>query len=358
MTAPTTQRLARLLSLVPWLTRHPGVTIDDAARHFGVSQEQLEQDLWLVICCGLPGHGPDQLIDIQFWDDDGRIDVLDPQTLVAPTRLTVEEAATLQVGLSILATLADEKDRQLIESTQQVLVEATAAMPGLNAGDAPGEQMVADVPPHSAIDEETHDGADSPVHTDLGSDPETMATVTRAAQEHRPIEIRYHSATSDEVSRRIIWPERIVVSASVGYVEAWCTSAKDVRTFRTDRIRSVLEVDDPHGIVARPPEGASAPPTGEATRVEVRIHRNARWLLDTYDFTVNDTSAPETAWIDATLSLWDERWLIRLVLSMGGQLVVQSPRGLREAVHSAAVRGLAAYGPEETRSQHPPGPDG
>ena len=351
MTAPTTQRLARLLSLVPWLTRHPGVTIDDAAQHFGVSQEQLEHDLWLVICCGLPGHGPDQLIDIQFWDDDGRIDVLDPQTLVAPTRLTVEEAATLQVGLSILATLADEEDRHLIESTQQVLLEATAAMPGLDTGDAPGAQRVPGGSPRSTSDE----GIDSPVRTDLGSDPATMATLTRAAQERRPVEIRYHSATTDEVSRRIIWPERIVVSASVAYVEAWCTSARDVRTFRAGRIRSIHEVEDRKGIVPRAPEGAPAPPTQESTEVEVRIHRDARWLLDTYDFCVTESSASESAWIDATIGIWDERWLIRLVLSMGGHLIVRSPRSLREAVHSAAVRGLAAYDPHETMPQAPGG---
>jgi proteasome accessory factor C len=90
-----------MLSLVPWLTSHDGVTIDDAARHFDVSPEQLEKDLWLLIVCGLPGYGPDQLVDIDFWDD-GRIHVIDPQTLDRPLRLGADEATSLLLGLRLL----------------------------------------------------------------------------------------------------------------------------------------------------------------------------------------------------------------------------------------------------------------
>jgi predicted DNA-binding transcriptional regulator YafY len=67
-------RLSRLLALVPWLIAHDGVTIAECADHFGVTPEQLEVDLWLLVVCGLPGYGPDQLVDIDFWDD-GRIHV-------------------------------------------------------------------------------------------------------------------------------------------------------------------------------------------------------------------------------------------------------------------------------------------
>jgi proteasome accessory factor C len=59
--------------MVPWLQQHPGVSVQQAADHFGVPAADFERDLWLTICCGLPGHGPDQLIDIQFWDEDGAI---------------------------------------------------------------------------------------------------------------------------------------------------------------------------------------------------------------------------------------------------------------------------------------------
>jgi len=81
-------RLSRLLALVPWLSAHDGVTIDEAAAHFDVTPEQLQNDLWLLICTGRPGHMHGDLVDIQFWDEDGRITVVDAQTLDRPLRLS------------------------------------------------------------------------------------------------------------------------------------------------------------------------------------------------------------------------------------------------------------------------------
>jgi len=325
VTTPSTQRLARLLSLVPWLTRHDGVTITEAADHFGVTPEQLESDLWLVVCCGLPGHGPEQLIDIQFWDDDGHIDVVDPQTLVAPARLTVEEAATLQVGLSILQTLASGDEHELIEATMTALTEATASL----MPTAPGLLSL---------------HVKNPIRTDLDSDPAIMSLVAGAAHSGQPLEIEYYTATSDTVSRRIIWPQRIIVSSTVAYVEAWCTSAGDIRTFRTDRIRSARTVDE--GVLAAPaiPESGDvrSRPGTDVLAVDVRIHRNARWLIDSYDFTVTGDSDLGASWIDASIGVWDQRWFIRLVLSMGGDLVVVAPPALRDAVHVAAQEGISA----------------
>ncbi len=325
MTTPSTQRLARLLSLVPWLTRHEGVTITEAADHFGVTPEQLEKDLWLVVCCGLPGHGPEQLIDIQFWDDDGHIDVVDPQTLVAPARLTVEEAATLQVGLSILQTLATGDEHELIEATMTALTEATAS-------------LVSSAPEMPS----THVSA--PIRTDLDSDPAIMSMVAGAAHNGQPLEIEYYAATTDTVSHRFIWPQRIIVSSTVAYVEAWCESAGDIRTFRADRIRSARGVDEDGlaGAATAESRDVRSRSGTEVLDVDVRINRNARWLIDSYDFTVPGDSDLGSAWIDASIGVWDRRWFIRLVLSMGGDLVVVAPLALREAVHAAAQEGIRA----------------
>lgn len=355
MTTPSVQRLSRLLSLVPWLSRHQGVTVTEAAEHFGVDPEQLERDLWLVVCCGLPGHGPDQLIDIQFWDDDGHIDVVDPQTLVAPARLTVDEAAALQVGLSILASLAGEDDRRLIDATMAILTEATAVL----AASEPTEGFGASVPQDDTERQDRHGvtGTNSPVRTDLGADPGITAAITSAAHERQAVEIEYYGATQDALSRRVIWPQRIIVSATVVYVEAWCASARDMRTFRADRIQSVDPVrTESHATPATTHSiSQHSSPSGEPTEVIVNIHPDSRWLLDTFDFALPkpDHGIPEAEsgsgtedreWIAASIRIWDKRWLTRLVLGMGGDLVVVSPQSLRADVRDAALRGLSAQG--------------
>ena len=129
MTRPVAapERLSRLLALVPWLSAHDGVTVSEAASHFGVTTEELVDDLNLLICSGLPGYGPEHLVDIQFWDEDEEIHVLDPQTLTAPMRLTPDEVTALLVGLRVLAQVPGDHDRD-------ALVTATAKLERAGGG--------------------------------------------------------------------------------------------------------------------------------------------------------------------------------------------------------------------------------
>ena len=49
--------------------RAPGVRVADAAAAFAISQDAAERDLELLFVCGLPGHGPGDLIDISCEGD-------------------------------------------------------------------------------------------------------------------------------------------------------------------------------------------------------------------------------------------------------------------------------------------------
>ena len=60
------ERLPRLLALVPYLQARPGIPVSQAAADFGVTEAQLRKDLTLLWMCGLPGHGPGDLIDLNF----------------------------------------------------------------------------------------------------------------------------------------------------------------------------------------------------------------------------------------------------------------------------------------------------
>jgi proteasome accessory factor C len=68
VTAAATDRLSRLLALVPYLVSRQGIPLAEAAAEFGISQAQLVKDLELLFVCGTPGHLPDDLIDVD-WDD-------------------------------------------------------------------------------------------------------------------------------------------------------------------------------------------------------------------------------------------------------------------------------------------------
>ena len=317
-------RLSRLLALVPWLVVNDGITITEAAAHFGVSPEQLEKDLWLLIVCGLPGHGPDQLIDIQFWEE-ARIHVLDAQTMSAPLRLSGDEIVALLVGLRLLAQIPGDHDRV-------ALLRATHRL----------QDAVGDL------------GDRSNVVVDIAGDSSVVDVLNEAIIGSRHVHIVYGSATRDEVTERDIEPLRITSDDGRTYVEAMCRRAGAVRTFRLDRILKAT-LPDPRsdgGIADEPvdatrdevPRDAGFAMTAAATpssSARIKVDGDARWVLDV--LALEDIEEGADGSLSATVLVHDPEWLVRTMLSLGGIAEVTTPESLRIAVANAAERALRAY---------------
>ena len=317
-------RLSRLLALVPWLVVNDGITITEAAAHFGVSPEQLEKDLWLLIVCGLPGHGPDQLVDIQFWEE-ARIHVLDAQTMSAPLRLSGDEIVALLVGLRLLAQIPGDHDRV-------ALLRATHRL----------QDAVGDL------------GDRSNVVVDIAGDSSVVDVLNEAIIGGRHVHIVYGSATRDEVTERDIEPLRITSDDGRTYVEAMCRRAGAVRTFRLDRILKATLPDrrSDGGIADEPldatrdevPRDAGFDMTAAATpsySARIKVDGDARWVLDV--LALEDIEEGADGSLSATVLVYDPEWLVRTMLSLGGIAEVTTPESLRIAVANAAERALRAY---------------
>lgn len=318
MSAPS--RLARLLALVPWLAANDGITLVEAAEHFGVSVEQLEQDLWLLVVCGLPGYGPADLVDIQFWDD-GRIHVLDPQTLRRPLRLTADEATALLLGLRVLQQVPGSVPGQALDRLVAKLETAIRAGEGSPADIA--LPAVAE-PVRLALDEALASGA--------------------------ALAITYGAATRDEISERVVQPLRTVSIDGRSSLVAYCSLAEDVRTFRLDRILSatvrpaipVPAVDARGGAVTdRSSEGDRS-----ASTALLRLGPPARWIAEVHGGAMGQAAAREAGpedVIEVSIEVHDLRWLGRLILSAGPHARVMGPPEAVSAVRAAAEAALAAY---------------
>jgi predicted DNA-binding transcriptional regulator YafY len=113
------ERLARLLALVPYLQARPGIEVQQAAADFGVSEAQLRKDLTLLWMCGLPGHGPGDLIDLSFEGE--TVSVIFDAGMSRPLRLTAEEALALErpAMTYVRAQLGDRLGRQLGRAYQR-----------------------------------------------------------------------------------------------------------------------------------------------------------------------------------------------------------------------------------------------
>ena len=312
MSAPSGERLARLLALVPWLVAHDGVTITECAVHFGVTEEQLERDLWLLVVCGVPGYGPDQLVDIDFWDD-GVIHVLDPQTLSRPLRLTHEEALTLLVSLRMLAQLPGVDGRDAV-------VTAAAKLERFAGESAGARHMAVQVDVPASITE----------------------AVDASLREQRELHLTYAAATRDEVTTRTVEPRQVLAVDGIGYLEAYCRSAEALRTFRLDRIVSAepgaeLPALSSETVATSPPEERHEPEWAV-----LEIGARSRWLLDVHPGTTV-VSAPGSEPVVARLPMMSLEWAVRLVLSHGGDVRALEPADLVSAVRESAAAALAAY---------------
>ena len=87
-TETATNRLTRLLTMVPWLVNRQGIELEDAAAGLGVSVDQLESDLNLLFLCGY-GQMPDELIEADW--EGGRVFVGNADTISRPLRLGVDD---------------------------------------------------------------------------------------------------------------------------------------------------------------------------------------------------------------------------------------------------------------------------
>ena len=313
MSGTSADRLSRLLALVPWLMARDGVTLAQCAEHFGVSEEQLDLDLWLLVVCGVPGYGPDQLVDIQFWDD-GRIHVLDPQTLGRPLRLSQEEALTLLVALRMLAQVPGVEDREAIVSAAVKLERAASAT-----------------------------DADREIAVQVAVDPAVTHAVDDALAQGRDLDIRYASATKDEVTDRTIRPRRLFTIDGVTYLEAHCLSAEAVRTFRLDRVVTA-RLGDTYAadVPAEPPVGEGTGTRPPRQTALLSVDPAARWIIDVHQ-AAEEPGAPVDGGTLVRLPLHSLDWGVRLVLSLRGSARVLEPPELVDAVADAAASALAAY---------------
>lgn len=213
-------RLARLLSVIPWVADHPdGVAIDDVVERFAYPRNQLLDDLQDVLFfVGVYPFTPDSLIEVDVSDD--RVSIRYAEWFARPLRLSSEEGARLlTAGRSVLA-MTDTGD------------DDDAASPLLRAltklGTALGE------------------GAERAVDVRLGTAPaDTLGVLRNALARGVQVDLEYYSYGRDELSERRVEPAKVFSDQGNWYLSGWCHRADGERVFRVDRIRAAVATDVP-----------------------------------------------------------------------------------------------------------------
>lgn len=295
MAEQVSERISRLLALVPWLAKRPGITLTQTAEHFGISIETLTKDLWQLVLCGLPGYGPDQLVDIDFWDDD-RIWVQDPQTLAVPMRISSEEAIALSIALRRMNQIPGVSEKDTINR----LIAKMDAVTG------------------SAMSVVTTSSADQTAQGEL---------IESALANDLSLSFDYSSA-KDNYSHRNVAPIRVFSVDDYVYLAAWCEQAEAVRSFRFDRIANVRTAEALfHGQIDLTAEVTGLSDLELAPKALIRIDSDIAWVTE--EVWVRQVPDPHgiinEGHILITVPYLSKEWLIRWIMSMGGAATVLEP---------------------------------
>jgi len=314
-----TERLPRLLSLVPYLQAHPGVRIEEAAAELGVSTSQLRKDLELLWMCGLPGYGPGELIDLSFEGD--TVSVVFDAGLERPLRLSRAEAGALAVALRALGDVGGLVGRDVVERTLAKVEAAAGGSPGPSA-------VMVGLGVQNADDD---------------SIAATTATLTKALAEMHPLRIRYYTASRDEISEREVEPRQLLVVEGRSYLEAWCRRAEDVRMFRVDRIDDVTVLPEVLPYAPADEHGAHElfAQADELPLAVLDLAPRHGWVAEYYP--VQEVQQRDAGRLRVSLRYTDTEWLLRLVLGLGAGVTVLSPPDLGAQLAGRAREALAAY---------------
>ncbi len=313
--ARASERLRRLLVIVPYLVQHPGTEVAELGRLFGVDEAELLEDLGRLFLSGLPPYGPGDLIGVDI--EDGRVWVEMADYFSRPLRLTRPEALALYLRGTALAATPGVAESSALASAVRKL------------GNALGPGTLGELAGH--------------VEAAAGARPaDALDAIRAAAERHETLRIEYYAQSSAETTEREIDPEAVFLAIGHWYVAAWDHRSNEERLFRADRIRSAEPTGrrfEPRGL-----EGAGRPlytPSDRDVDVRLRLGPEARWVAEYYE--VADVRDLDGGRLEVTLPAARMEWIARVLLRVGDDVEILEPQGLKDRVRELAERTRKRY---------------
>ncbi len=201
--ADARDRLRRVLFLVPYAVRHPGIPVRELARKCGVSEKQLLDDLDFLLGVGCPPFAPDDFLDLYVEGD--RVYVALHQSFSRPPRFTESEAAALAAAAQSLGgESAAPVVRALRESVPRDRRELFDELVNrIYAGSAPARDSL-------------------------------LGRIHRAIAERRVLRLRYFAASRGTEAERAVRPWTL--AQALGHWYLYGEEAGRLKAFRLDRI--------------------------------------------------------------------------------------------------------------------------
>jgi proteasome accessory factor C len=294
------EQTARMLDLVPFLLSHQGISLGDLAKHFKVENDVMLDDLNTLWMCGLPGYTPLELIDLTF--DSGYVTIRNAAPLAYVRTMSSSEIVSLALGLDLL-----------LESADRFGEEQSGRIRNLS------NRLRTEIGEHISIVSNSQTAHRSLVATSIA--------------QRLPIEMTYFSASSDTKTERTVTAYDFFNDNDVEYFQAYCHSAKSMRTFRVDRIVSAVL----SGVAQDLP--SSQGQNNERIRVGATIKVLDRSSAEAFALTYSELR--EGAHV--TLEAFSPEWLIRAIMGGAGSITVDEPEEIRVQLRQSLEATIALY---------------
>jgi len=302
------EQLRRVLHLVPHIADGEEHSLRDMAAEVGTTVETLRHDLYsLVARFDTPGGFVE---GVQLFVEPDRVSAVSNH-FARPMRLTVAELCALDLGLAVLRARRPPDEHDVLDRARERLCAVIAQLPGDPIPDHP----------YAAA-------------TSGGEDPEHLAILRTALQEHYQLRLTYRKSGSESADERVVAPCALVAASGALYLIAQCDPGDGIRVFRTDRIESAGLTDQRF----EPPAEFSLDDVLRDGRVFHAEHQAtmlvryspiiARWLAEREGRVPDATGA-----LVLEHPLADPEWAVRHVLQYGPDAQLLAPAELRERLH-------------------------
>ncbi|GAA1725447.1 helix-turn-helix transcriptional regulator [Microcella frigidaquae] len=309
-------KLAFLLSLVPYLIDQVRVTVAEAAEHFGTTPEQMRKAVTLIAMSGTPGadgtYTHETLFDID-WDNFEERDII--RFRAAPMeerpRFSAREAAALLAGLQRVAALPAFAARvDILELMAKLARGAT---------DAPAALAVRP-----------------------GAQPGIHGILVDAVAAGRRVRIDYVT-TRGERQVREVDPIRVEGVDDAWYLRGWCLTRDAERTFLLDRVASVDVLGSAESHISETADDALFQGDADDELVELALPVTALPLLADYRG-ADDPVRIEGDRAIVSLRIAHPGILGRVAARVAGAVEILGPPSARSAVLDWARAAIAAQG--------------
>ena len=295
-------RALRTMDLIPFILENPGISIENLANQFSVTEKQIEDDLQLIFMCGLPGYTPYELIDLVF--EDGVVSIIDPQVLDKPRRFSKSELVVIVLGLQILGELNNSNSvraNQIKALSDKIMKLGNSNSVLINSGQN-----------------------NSP-YVDI---------VLNAISLRKSLIIEYHSMIKDEITNRIILPRYLYFLNGNLYLNALDLDAKADRVFKLNLIKKCE--------VGSATENQRYESNEYAIQVVLEIDKQFVNFIERNSSVITNIQENKDSYrVDLMVS--NMEWLKRSILSYSPGITVISPVLLATEVREVASSLMSAY---------------